>query len=1151
MTPTRRRPSRPAARRAARTFLAARAAWLPGFPAGPVEGDALPWLTLPEVARGQPAERGRVDRITLRRATRACRAAPHRFPRGLADAIEGDPEDWRDAVDARLAVLKAALHGREPLPDLEALVALVRPRPWLRADIERVAARPALRPLLEAALWRHWGDPVGLAAVVGWIGPIRSGVASLLDAAGPVDGCAVALRIVELVRAGAPVDDAVRCLIDRRSFELPLHDDRFGERLRRATGKRERRRHLEDRPTILGPLARPAATLGPALVAAITRLDLRRPDRFFSLLGPLLPSAEAIHAWASYWETADRLEREVRRLLGRGRVRPDERVRAATLRAEIDRELLGRRPPPVAIDRRLAAVRAVAARAPADAVARLASVLELLPERRAERRADGRATKKAPPRLALLESWADEVTGHPSRNGAALVGVIGDVARAVPDALADRRAWVAEYLGGELIDCFTGLDRSPRRLLGPLARTLARLVADADRLWHPRWGPFREPNGFGMLVAAIDVAGGSPALAVDLLDALPAGVLDEFGPAGPRTLIRLAENDPTRLARIGVALEGGPITSSEDLAKELEHVARGARTRRLVADLLASGNGDRVHRILVLTRLVRFLAGSAAAADPPRPVAAVAVDPALLERVPAAIHPELHALAATGDDPGRAATRALGVIAPPDAVRRELRAIERILAGGASLDESRRSGLARRRVNLLGRVAAPLSISPERVDRAAEKLRRRLRIVVADAWLGELRIAANGALTEWLGVAPPAEWLDNPKRAELLAACNGLGVGFRRLAARLLAARLGPRPWDLRGDPANAAFLERLTARELDVAPWLDGIEERPIVLPDGGRLSLALEEDPIEVLLMGRPFETCLAPGDFNFFSAVSNAADINKRVWIARDANGTVQARSLVALTDTGRIRTFAVYAHREHETFRRCFGEAVAALARRMGTGLARGDASVSNLLAADWYDDGHRTLPGTDRVAGDDPLGHLIARVERLAPDDLARELTSIAETDRPRAAARILHEPAVIERPELAGPILERLGEPRGEDEVRDVVLAASLARQAGLDDAARARLLPLVHRPRVVGRIAPALAELLTDLDRPQRALRLLRRTRRSGIRGESADRAHAMGRALEALGRRRRALESYKTASRDGDRRACEAVRRLEQRAA
>ena len=105
----------------------------------------------------------------------------------------------------------------------------------------------------------------------------------------------------------------------------------------------------------------------------------------------------------------------------------------------------------------------------------------------------------------------------------------------------------------------------------------------------------------------------------------------------------------------------------------------------------------------------------------------------------------------------------------------------------------------------------------------------------------------------------------------------------------------------------------------------------------------------------MGEPFDTCLSPGAFNFFSTIANAADINKRVLYGLDAKGVIHVRCLLALSDEGHILTFYVYAHNDQRKAIEAVKSYVGALAKQMRTTMVA-HGKVRTLVANDWYDDG---------------------------------------------------------------------------------------------------------------------------------------------------------------------------------------------------
>lgn len=125
--------------------------------------------------------------------------------------------------------------------------------------------------------------------------------------------------------------------------------------------------------------------------------------------------------------------------------------------------------------------------------------------------------------------------------------------------------------------------------------------------------------------------------------------------------------------------------------------------------------------------------------------------------------------------------------------------------------------------------------------------------------------------------------------------------------------------------------------------------------------LILRLEDDPLEVLNMGAPFRTCLSPGDINFFAALVDAADVNKRVLYGRTREGTVVGRCLLGLTDTGGIVTYHPYCHDARQGFPAAARAFVGELARAMGT-RALPAGQVPALLASEWYCDGPEDLTG---------------------------------------------------------------------------------------------------------------------------------------------------------------------------------------------
>jgi hypothetical protein len=211
--------------------------------------------------------------------------------------------------------------------------------------------------------------------------------------------------------------------------------------------------------------------------------------------------------------------------------------------------------------------------------------------------------------------------------------------------------------------------------------------------------------------------------------------------------------------------------------------------------------------------------------------------------------------------------------------------------------------------------------------------------------------------------------------------------------------------------PRNRAWIDEVSGR-MDVAAWL-APRAREVTL--GGKVhTLAVEQDPIEVLRMGIPFGTCLSLDDgVNAASTVVNAADANKRVLYLRDPGGSIVARKLVAVSEEGAIVGYNLYvAPREHVT---AVGAAFQAfceeLAAATGLPLAR-EGTPRQIHPGFWYDDGAVPFDEVPEAA-DAPvkaycrslgLSRPVAADDRLL--DRARLFGALERQDRPAVAVAL-------------------------------------------------------------------------------------------------------------------------------------------------
>lgn len=261
----------------------------------------------------------------------------------------------------------------------------------------------------------------------------------------------------------------------------------------------------------------------------------------------------------------------------------------------------------------------------------------------------------------------------------------------------------------------------------------------------------------------------------------------------------------------------------------------------------------------------------------------------------------------------------------------------------------------------------------------------------------------------------------DPPLGDPLAGVLGLSGRVRSAGLRLLLERARGMALDTLAAPANRGFVERMTAKGIDVGPWLDGrVEIRATTVP-GEEFVVRFSDDVLDVLLMGHHFQTCLSPGDVNFFSAVTNAVDVNKRAAYGRTREGRIVGRRLLALTDDGLLNPFAAYSHAGDDRFAAATDAFARDLAAAMGTFLTA-QGSVSPLVLSQWYDDAAASIEG-DRSL-DAAEGLLSKTLHAAEPERVVEEVSELlGGRDRLRDhLTRILVLPARRSRPDLLPPV---------------------------------------------------------------------------------------------------------------------------------
>jgi hypothetical protein len=1114
MRPERSRETGRAARAArARMLVKADLGWLGGYPTGDETPGSLAWLVPP--GAGRPARETTLDRASLHRSTRALAELELRFADVLDDVVE-EPRIWKTRVRAAIELLKPVVHGAGGRGEAsERLLASAIHRADVVASM-RSAPRP-LRPVLDAAAWITVTSSARLPRIAAFAlahADVSAALGATLDPA-EAERATLHLALLAGEEGARRIEPLAHMLASRALHDMPTS----GVDYARSLAKQPRGERA----------ARPKATLGPALAAWTTRLltaDARARRGALGLLGAL-DLAPVVQEWSAWWSRIARCE-----ALAQSQPESEDDARA---RAKATR-LADGAPRPVRGES-LAELLAGALTWDEATLREATRALAELPA----------LEGGVPVRLAFLEHWAHLAEdAKPGTTSAVLAGFSRYLART--RACGPRR----------LLPWARILDRTKRPVWSAMPED--SLV---DDLPQAQWPAFYEALARAVEDESADPSHLAPALlAILKLEkdaaralALARETVPHLGWAhsgeGLRTVHELFGAEP---ARFGQALSA---VGNADSEADREYLLRGlAAVRKSGGDDLARSllldEGERLvpcgRRLAVLA-----LAGGARDLDAVRPAAA---DPPWATAYPAWVGPALRRLAAADVHAERLARRLLGdEVRAASAVRREVEHLEALAAGPRGATER----VQRRIANLRARLAAPRPVRAELRANLVAKVERAARRATLARIEGALEAGLRARLPAFLGLDPPPPWLFTPRAIEQLAPIGSFDPAMRTLALRVVRARAGPAPWDLRDEPANRAFLDRLIRAGADVGPWLDGSHVQHVTTAEGKEIDLRLEDDPLEVLDMGKHFATCLSPGGINYFSTFANVADANKRVLYGRDAAGRIVARCLLALTAAGGLLAFHPYAHDGSLGFDAIVAEYARDLAARMRV-LVVPQGSVPRVVAPDWYDDGPVDLGGRFPFLQDGSAFRL--SIPAATPSSFVEEASRLF-APLPLGALTLpllVALPEIDARPELLSALLPALADAEG-------LPLGTVARAVGLlartpDAVVASRALV----PRIVAGLRRA-TDSQDDDDRgwlaaavsgvveacPSDALRLLRATRARRVRSWTDEhdprRLEMAARAFELLRRPRLAAQGYRLAAKHAW--STEARKKLEEKAA
>ncbi len=810
---------------------------------------------------------------------------------------------------------------------------LLQPNIWPSALSKRLrgALEGPLSDLVCALAWSGWTEPSGLARALTWCDENRAALVPWLT----IDGAAWLATMVRYVRM-ASVERADRTA----ALTAWLGDSR-------TTG-----RPLRHRPSTDG-IAPPAEMRSEllAIVETMAAADAKTRRRSFDVFGLLAPPS-LLRDWAEWWPRYERAKTRLDVLLqiektpaGTGIGLKAERVRRRVKR------LTEKAPPPIT------------ATSLKSMVTRLAASDGLFEAIRDAMADWPLHWKRGNPSFALAAYWSRMAQIYPQKRGALEVLIRG-IGRYVRERGEDGlRPWRAILRADFAPYRPAGVDYE---LLSP-SRTTAQIETFFEAL-RASPEPFEDAGHVATLAFWLPRARVSSALA----ELRKSALWDRHITAMEvHTAHQLSDDAPARFVQLlGIFADVG---YDDMLVIQKRILPRlGALQTR---DLVLNGH---VASLAAIGKRLAF--ASDLDIGPPPPPHGSGPGP-WLARYPIELRDALAYVSHLDPHAETTATKVIGrAIVGVDAVAHELANLRAMLAPNEA---------QRRRIDKLEHWQ-PEPLSPARAANISQKIRDAGRRRFTELWQSAVDDVMVRALTRLVGEAVPPAWIREPGIIRLLLGLSKLPKSYRTLATTLLAKRLGPAPWDLRDHPRNQAFVARMHKLGIVMEPWLDACPRKKT----SAVLSLTLEADPLEVLQMGAHFDTCLSPYGVNYFSAVVNAVDVNKRVIYVRNAQGGVVGRCLVALTDEGQLTAFQTYAHDMTLDLHLDIRAYVRDLARVMNTSVTA-NGTITPLLGADLST---TTAPSTSPSATP-PLADnspLRAELPRLGPHEAAERIARALE-----------------------------------------------------------------------------------------------------------------------------------------------------------
>lgn len=1128
--------------------------WMSGFPYKPDgKGDSsdFNWVVVRD-AGADCVETITLSGQHLNNAVYTVNKLSRDFPKALPKVV-GDAETWKVLILRLVGRIKPYLHENKPLRQNMFGDAGIFSNSVCKQAGALAKQFKSLTPLLDALSWRYCTEPADMKPALAWIKQYGDDLSIILDGFPGFEGIALCVTLLHLTLAvGEPrTEPAVRFMGDPSAYGTWMSDGQeYAQSYADVMTRRQfRKQKLKEK--LQQGIELPENNMAVQIKTFVYWLmeqDNKTKRRALELFGLVKPG-DTVQAWAEFWPKFAKtisLARKKENAIAPG-------MEVPVLNKLRNRFLKLKEKTPLAMDfpRLMEVIRCQSEPANLSRYMLIVSMLKAVPAAstdvpaKGDAAQNGRKTKATAPhsfqvaRARFLVHWdwmLREISGESK-------SIILHMLKCFSSYLREKPGEVyARLLPWEPVYGLYYYDQYSRSLDKRIASNLKR-KSDVELFFKLVGMETRGMNEIeaGNLAWLLSLTG-DPELSYQLIKS----------PEFRRGVDRHILNSTLKAA---VSLSGGEPDFCWSIVSIIEeYINWGTNFGKILektADLFSAKGMPHVPPALIKAGLFGKIADCSFKlaltglliknrdVNPPNPFddSIEPVEADWLEHYPPVLREPLRQLARIHPGARKAAQRILSRdFSDPAAIKKQLDVLRQRLEN--EKPGSPKAETLEKRIIKLKTGPPKKKPSDERLQRLKTKLEHAVNTAVLSQWELMLDAAVRELLPAHVGINFVPDWMLETRNLQILGAIASLGPEHRPLAWKVLKERCGLPPWDLRDARENRGFLEDLRERGINTVQWLDGIGTIEYQTPGKRVLRLELEDDPLEIFLMGGHFKTCLSPGSMNFFSVFANAGDINKRVLYARDEQGRVWGRCLFGLTEEGYITAFHPYNHDSSMKFGDMVRDFAGKLAEKMNTVVVP-DGEVDLLVADDWYDDGPVDM--SNRFGFLNAGSKFRKSLKTVEPDCFVDELT--------RAAAPLALDELIIpmvleldelkDRPKLVIPLLPYIENMRNLP-VDALMKAALLLEEAGdLEKAGelfghRAESW-LLEQHRLNEYLNTPGLKFLLKID-PVRALAVLRKTREKGVRrwedDDDWERLYFTAEAFDRLHRPKKAAALYRLAA-------------------